>query len=206
MNYIVIVAGGKGQRMGNEVPKQFLLIGKKPILMYTIERFHEYDKTLKIILVLPEEQQNLWKELCSKYSFTIEHQIVNGGTTRFESSLNGLSQIPEGNDGLVGIHDGVRPFVSVNTIKRCYDEAQLTCAVIPVMPLTESLRIVEKNGNSKSVERANYYNVQNATSVQYYDGKNGICTTLSRVFYRRCYCYGTIWLQNIVSRRKPREY
>ena len=102
----------------------------------------------------------MWKELCSKYSFTIEHQIVNGGTTRFESSLNGLSQIPEGNDGLVGIHDGVRPFVSVNTIKRCYDEAQLTCAAIPVMPLTESLRIVEKNGNSKSVERANYYNVQ----------------------------------------------
>ena len=160
MNYIVIVAGGKGQRMGNEVPKQFLLIGEKPILMHTIERFHEYDKTLKIILVLPEEQQNLWKELCSKYSFTIEHQIVNGGTTRFESSLNGLSQIPEGNDGLVGIHDGVRPFVSVNTIKRCYDEAQLTCAAIPVMPLTESLRIVEKNGNSKSVELANYYNVQ----------------------------------------------
>ena len=160
MNYIVIVAGGKGQRMGNEVPKQFLLIGEKPILMHTIERFHEYDKTLKIILVLPEEQQNLWKELCSKYSFTIEHQIVNGGTTRFESSLNGLSQIPEGNDGLVGIHDGVRPPVSVNTIKRCYDEAQLTCAAIPVMPLTESLRIVEKNGNSKSVERANYYNVQ----------------------------------------------
>lgn len=160
MNYIVIVAGGKGQRMGNEVPKQFLLIGEKPILMHTIERFHEYDKTLKIILVLPEEQQNLWKELCNKYSFTIEHQIVNGGTTRFESSLNGLSQIPEGNDGLVGIHDGVRPFVSVNTIKRCYDEAQLTCAAIPVMPLTESLRIVEKNGNSKSVERANYYNVQ----------------------------------------------
>lgn len=128
--------------------------------MHTIERFHEYDKTLKIILVLPEEQQNLWKELCCKYSFTIEHQIVNGGTTRFESSLNGLSQIPKGNDGLVGIHDGVRPFVSVNTIKRCYDEAQLTCAAIPVMPLTESLRIVEKNGNSKSVERANYYNVQ----------------------------------------------
>ena len=88
------------------------------------------------------------EELCSKYSFTIEHQIINGGATRFESSLNVITN-PEGNDGLVGIHDGVRPFVSVNTIKRCYDEAQLTCAAIPVMPLTESLRIVEKNGNSK---------------------------------------------------------
>ena len=205
MNYIVIVAGGKGQRMGNEVPKQFLLIGKKPILMYTIERFHEYDKTLKIILVLPEEQQNLWKELCSKYSFTIEHQIVNGGTTRFESSLNGLSQIPEGNDGLVGIHDGVRPFVSVNTIKRCYDEAQLTCAVIPVMPLTE-VTYCRKERKLKKCRTSQLLQCTNATSVQYYDGKNGICTTLSRVFYRRCYCYGTIWLQNIVSRRKPREY
>ena len=161
MNYIVIVAGGKGQRMGNEVPKQFLLIGKKPILMHTIERFHEYDKNFKkLFLYFPKNNKTCWKELCSKYSFTIEHQIINGGATRFESSLNGLSQIPEGNDGLVGIHDGVRPFVSVNTIKRCYDEAQLTCAAIPVMPLTESLRIVEKNGNSKSVERANYYNVQ----------------------------------------------
>ena len=91
MNYIVIVAGGKGQRMGSELPKQFLLIGGKPILMHTIERFYEYDKTLNIILVLPEEQQDLWRELCNKYAFTIEHQIVNGGSTRFESSLNGLS-------------------------------------------------------------------------------------------------------------------
>ena len=77
MNYIVIVAGGKGQRMGSELPKQFLLIGGKPILMHTIERFYEYDKTLNIILVLPEEQQDLWRELCNKYAFTIEHQIVN---------------------------------------------------------------------------------------------------------------------------------
>lgn len=115
---------------------------------------------MNIILVLPEEQQDLWRELCNKYAFTIEHQIVNGGSTRFESSLNGLSHIPESNDGLVGIHDGVRPFVSVDTIKRCYDEAQRTCAAIPVMPITESLRIVEENGSSRSVERANYRSVQ----------------------------------------------
>ncbi len=160
MNYIVIVAGGKGLRMGSELPKQFLPIGGKPVLMHTIERFHEYDNALKIILVLPKDQQEMWRELCEKHTFTIEHQIADGGATRFESSKSGLSLIPEGDDGLVGFHDGVRPFVSVDTIKRCYDEAQRTCAATPVTPITDSLRIMEKNGNTKSVERANYRSVQ----------------------------------------------
>lgn len=160
MNYIVIVAGGKGLRMGSELPKQFLPIGGKPVLMHTIERFHEYDNALKIILVLPKDQQKMWQELCEKHAFTIEHKIADSGATRFESSKSGLSLIPEGDDGLVGFHDGVRPFVSVDTIKRCYDEAQRTCAATPVMPITDSLRIMEKNGNTKSVERANYRSVQ----------------------------------------------
>ena len=143
MNYIVIVAGGKGLRMGSELPKQFLPIGGKPVLMHTIERFHEYDNALKIILVLPKDQQEMWQELCEKHAFSIEHKIADGGATRFESSKSGLSLIPEGDDGLVGFHDGVRPFVSVDTIKRCYDEAQRTCAATPVMPITDSLRVME---------------------------------------------------------------
>lgn len=147
-------------RMGSELPKQFLPIGGKPVLMHTIERFCEYDEDIKIILVLPKEQQGMWLELCQKHSFNIEHQIADGGETRFESSKNGLSLIPEGDDGLVGFHDGVRPFVSVDTIKRCYDEAQRTCAAAPVMPITDSLREMEKNGNTKSVQRANYCSVQ----------------------------------------------
>ena len=147
-------------RMGSELPKQFLPIGGKPVLMHTIERFCEYDEDIKIILVLPKDQQGMWLDLCQKHSFNIEHQIADGGETRFESSKNGLSLIPEGDDGLVGFHDGVRPFVSVDTIKRCYDEAQRTCAAAPVMPITYSLREMEKNGNTKSVQRANYCSVQ----------------------------------------------
>ena len=160
MNYIVIVAGGKGLRMGSEMPKQFLPINGKPVLMHTIERFHHYDAEMKIIVVLPQDQQAMWHELCEKHAFNIEHQVANGGETRFESSKNGLAMIPDSDDGLVGFHDGVRPFVSEETIKRCFDEAQKTCAAIPVLPVIDSLRQVEQNGNSKSVDRSAFRSVQ----------------------------------------------
>lgn len=160
MNYIVIVAGGKGLRMGSEMPKQFLPINGKPVLMHTIERFHHYDAEMKIIVVLPQNQQAMWHELCEKHAFSIEHQVANGGETRFESSKNGLAMIPDSDDGLVGFHDGVRPFVSEETIKRCFDEAQKTCAAIPVLPVIDSLRQVEQSGNSKSVDRSAFRSVQ----------------------------------------------
>ena len=160
MNYIVIVAGGKGLRMGSETPKQFLPINGKPVLMYTIERFHHYDAEMKIIVVLPQDQQAMWHKLCEKHAFNIEHQVANGGETRFESSKNGLAMIPDSDDGLVGFHDGVRPFVSEETIKRCFDEAQKTCAAIPVLPVIDSLRQVDQNGNSKSVDRSAFRSVQ----------------------------------------------
>ena len=84
MDYIIIVAGGKGLRMGTDIPKQFLEVGGKPILMHTIERFASYDEKLQIILVLPHEQQDYWHELCVKHNFTIPHTIVAGGDTRFQ--------------------------------------------------------------------------------------------------------------------------
>lgn len=160
MNYIIIVAGGKGLRMGAEVPKQFLPVGGKPILMRTIERFHAYDKAMNIILVLPESQQPYWQQLCRDYHFDISHTVVNGGATRFESSQNGLSAIPEGVQGLVGIHDGVRPFVSIDTIERCFTTAEDTYAVIPVLPVTDTLRYVNKAGGGKNVLRSDYRIVQ----------------------------------------------
>ncbi len=160
MKYIIIVAGGKGLRMGNDIPKQFLPIGGKPILMHTIERFRAYDKDIKVILVLPKAQQDYWKTLCEQHQFTEPHEIADGGETRFESSKNGLALIPEGEDGLVGIHDGVRPFVSIDTITRCYDEAQRTCAALPVMPVNETLRQVAQNGTSKTVQRSEFRSVQ----------------------------------------------
>lgn len=159
-NYVIIVAGGKGLRMGSDIPKQFLPVGNKPVLMRTISRFHEYDKSINIILVLPKEQQAYWNELCDKYHFDEEYTLTDGGDTRFQSSKNGLMIIPDGEEGLVGIHDGVRPFVSISTIARCYDTAEDTYAAIPVMPVTDTLRYIDKQGGGKNVLRSDYRVVQ----------------------------------------------
>jgi 2-C-methyl-D-erythritol 4-phosphate cytidylyltransferase len=160
MDYIIIVAGGKGMRMGADIPKQFLPIGGKPILMHTIERFHEYNNELGIILVLPKSQQEYWKQLCREYDFDISHTIVNGGDTRFESSRNGLTAIPDEEIGVVGIHDGVRPFVSKEVIDNCFETAKDDFAAIPVMPVTDTIRYVDKQGGGKNVMRNDYRVVQ----------------------------------------------
>lgn len=160
MDYVIIVAGGKGLRMGSDIPKQFLPVAGKPILMRTIERFHEYDAQLNIILVLPEEQQTYWKSLCEEYHFSIDHTIVNGGDTRFQSSKNGLAAIPDNEDGVVGIHDGVRPFVSKDVIEECYDTAREEYAAIPVYAVTDTLRYIDKRGGGKNVLRDDYRIVQ----------------------------------------------
>ena len=163
MDYAIIVAGGKGLRMGGEIPKQFIPVARKPILMHTLEKFQRYGESLagaegmEIILVLPKEQQEYWAELCGKYSFKVSHTVVNGGETRFHSVQNGLKAIPDNAEGIVGIHDGVRPFVSLDVIKRCYEEARVKKAVIPVMPVTDTLRDVTQG---KNVYRENYKIVQ----------------------------------------------
>ncbi len=146
--------------MGNDIPKQFLPVAGKPILMHTIERFHEYDENLKVILVLPESQQAYWKELCETYHFGISHTVVNGGDTRFQSSKNGLAAIPDGEDGVVGIHDGVRPFVSKEVIAECYETAREEYAAIPVYAVTDTLRYIDKRGGGKNVLRDDYRIVQ----------------------------------------------
>ena len=160
MNYIVIVAGGKGMRMGADIPKQFIPIGGKPVLMHTLERFFACDGELKIILVLPHEQQAYWRQLCRDCAFNIPHTIVDGGETRFESSRKGLQAIPLDATGLVGIHDGVRPFVSEAVIKRCFEAADETQAAIPVLPVTDTLRHVDRNGIGRNVLRSDYRIVQ----------------------------------------------
>lgn len=156
MNYIIIVAGGKGLRMGGDVPKQFLPIGGKPVLMRTMERFREYSPTLQIILVLPKAQQDYWRQLCNEYHFNESYELADGGETRFHSVQHGLTLIPDDAEGVVGVHDGVRPFVSVDVIRRCYETARTAKAVIPVVPVVETLRHIEK-GN---VYRADYRLVQ----------------------------------------------
>lgn len=159
MDYVIIVAGGKGLRMGADMPKQFMPIAGKPVLMHTITRFHEYSAALRIILVLPKEHQDFWCTLCEKHAFTIPHQIADGGSTRFESSKNGLALIPDGEEGVVAIHDGVRPFVSKEVIDRCLEAAREDFAAIPVLPVTDTLRYVDR-GHSRNVPRDFYRAVQ----------------------------------------------
>lgn len=155
--HILIVAGGKGLRMGADIPKQFLPIGGKPVLMRTIETFYKYDSSIDMILVLPVEQQDYWKSLCKEYAFSIPHQIVNGGNSRFHSVKNGLALV-EG-EGLVGVHDGVRPFVSQEVIGRCFSEAEKKKAVIPVIGMVETVRYLLGIG-SETVDRDAYKLVQ----------------------------------------------
>ena len=155
--HVIIVAGGKGLRMGGEIPKQFLPIGGRPVLMRTLETFYSFDSSIHIILVLPVSQQAYWKELCEVYHFTLPHDIADGGETRFHSVKNGLVYVK--GEGLVGVHDGVRPFVSREVIAGCYEAAQSRKAVIPVIDVVETVRHITESG-SETVPRNNYKLVQ----------------------------------------------
>jgi 2-C-methyl-D-erythritol 4-phosphate cytidylyltransferase len=143
--YALIVAGGSGKRMGAEIPKQFLELAGRPVLMHTIERFKSFNDAIEIITVLPENQLRHWLDLQKKHSFTIPQTLVKGGSHRFFSVRNGLRfvNIP----GLVAIHDGVRPFVSIDTIKRSFDMAEKAGNAIPSISPTESLRIITDQGS-----------------------------------------------------------
>ena len=155
--HVIIVAGGKGLRMGGDIPKQFLPICGKPVLMRTIEAFYAFDNQIHVVLVLPVSQQPYWNELCKTYEFSLHHDIADGGETRFHSVLNGLALIED--DGLVGVHDGVRPFVSQEVIARCYAEAEQKKAVIPVIGVVETVRYLTDDG-SETVPRDQYKLVQ----------------------------------------------
>ncbi len=155
---IVIVAGGKGLRMGGDIPKQFLPVKGMPVLMRTIQRFYDYDNAMQIVLVLPEAQQGYWKQLCEEYRFSLPYVLANGGETRFHSVRNGIAKVDEG-VGLIGVHDGVRPFVSVETIAACFDEAARSGAVVPVIDVVETVRHLRAEG-SVTVPRSEYRLVQ----------------------------------------------
>lgn len=143
--YALIVAGGAGRRMGTAVPKQFLELAGKPILMHTAERFFSFDPAIRIIIVLPGDQFSLWNELKVKHSFSLAHSIARGGRTRFESVRNGLELVDD--DSLVAIHDGVRPLVSKTTIRNCFETAALYGNAIPAVSPADSVRIVTGAGN-----------------------------------------------------------
>lgn len=154
---VIIVAGGKGSRMGASIPKQFLLLKGKPILMHTIQHFSDFDPQIKIVVVLPLEHVESWKSLCGRFNFTIAHQIVEGGSERTLSVVNGLSAVP--NEGCVAIHDGVRPLISTALIKRCFEHAEVKGNAVPSVKISESMRRI-KVGRSKTVKREEYRLIQ----------------------------------------------
>jgi len=155
--YALIVAGGSGKRMQTGTPKQYLELAGKPVLMHTLERFKAFDNAIEIITVLPENQLRFWGELQKKYSFDVPHTLVKGGKARFFSVRNGLKFVD--NPGLVAIHDGVRPFVSVDTIKRCFETAEKLGNAIPVISPSDTLRMISGEEN-KPINRLQVKQVQ----------------------------------------------
>ena len=150
----LIVAGGKGERMNADIPKQFLLLNDLPILMHTLNAFTDFDKR---ILVLPQSQIENWKTLCEEYNFALKHMLVAGGINRFGSVKNGLRKVDEGS--IVAIHDGVRPLISKNLTNKLIATTKKGIGVVPVVPVKDSLRKVDGN-NSKAVSRSSLYKVQ----------------------------------------------
>lgn len=165
--YVIIVAGGKGLRMGADLPKQFIPIEGKPVLMHTLECFNNYDETIEIILVLPEEHQDYWQTLCKEIGCTVSHHIVPGGKTRFHSVYNGLDYLTEElgisperkRKALIAVHDGVRPFPGKDIIENCFSSAEQEGNAIPVIPIVDSLRKITDEGNSPA-DRSQFFIVQ----------------------------------------------
>jgi len=150
----LLVAGGKGERMNADIPKQFLLLNGTPILMHTLKQFSHFKE---IVLVLPPSQFKYWQELCNTYNFRQKHTLVAGGITRFHSVKNGLEKIAD--NTIVAIHDGVRPLISTSLINDLVSETKSGIGVIPIIPIKDSIRKVEGE-NSVHVDRSNLFGVQ----------------------------------------------
>lgn len=153
---IIITAGGIGKRMGSSLPKQFISIFGRPILMYTLEKFYHFNPKNELILTLPEEWRSFWEALIEEHDFKIPHRVVTGGKERYDSIKYALDFCF--ND-FIAVHDGVRPMVSEETIKSCFDAVQKLGAVIPVVPLKESLRKLNTE-NTEAVDRSSFVTVQ----------------------------------------------
>ena len=148
-NLLIVTAGGTGTRMGAPVPKQFIELEGKPILRLTIERFLQAVPDLQVITVLPEAHITTWRQYCIKADFTCPQRLVKGGFTRFHSVQNALVHVPDG--ALVAVHDGVRPLLSIGKIRDLFEKAQSVPALIPVMPVTDTLKILEKKADGTLV-------------------------------------------------------
>ncbi len=161
----ILVAGGKGSRMGGPVAKQYLPILGKPVLMHTLSVFFNLDPLIHLILVLPETDFEFWKSLCEANKFNVPHTLVAGGDSRFQSVRNGLNALPF-ISGLVAIHDGVRPFVKPEVIGKSFEEAEKSGSAIAVVELKDSIRKVFNDGKSNFQERHLFRLVQTPQTFQ----------------------------------------
>ncbi len=150
---VLVVAGGRGTRMGGQRPKQFLELAGRPVLMHTLEAFARWDARADLVVVLPADQQEAWQQLCEEYAYRRPHRVVTGGETRFHSVQNGLSAVACAADGLIAVHDGVRPLVAPSVIAECFAAAADGGAAVPVVPMIESVREVSADGRSHPVDR-----------------------------------------------------
>jgi 2-C-methyl-D-erythritol 4-phosphate cytidylyltransferase len=158
--FVIIVAGGSGSRMKSEIPKQFIAVNGMPILMHTLRVFRNYSADIHIILVLPETQINVWEELCGKYRFGIEHQIVKGGETRFHSVRNGLLSISD-EEALISVHDGVRPVIAREVISHGFKTASIHGTAITSVLVKDSVRIINtETGLNKALDRSSLRLIQ----------------------------------------------
>jgi 2-C-methyl-D-erythritol 4-phosphate cytidylyltransferase len=157
MNSVIIVAGGKGNRMKSDVPKQFLLLNGEPVLVHTIRRFLEFDSNINIVLVLPKDQISTWQKIVANHKIDWKITITEGGETRYQSVQNGI--LATERTGVIGIHDGVRPMVSVATIARCFSMAFENGNAIPCLPIDETVRHLSNN-TSTWVNRDEYKTIQ----------------------------------------------
>jgi 2-C-methyl-D-erythritol 4-phosphate cytidylyltransferase len=155
--YVIIVAGGAGNRMQTATPKQFLKLNGKPIVMHSIYKFASSGLNPEIILVLQKEQHEYWKQLCSEHNFTTPHKLAEGGETRFHSVKNGLFHIK--GEGIVGIHDAVRPLVNPKTIVTAFKAAEMYGNAVPAIPLNDSIRQIDST-KSLAVDRSRFCSVQ----------------------------------------------
>jgi 2-C-methyl-D-erythritol 4-phosphate cytidylyltransferase len=169
-HYAIIVAGGSGTRMHSAVPKQFLLLNGTPVLMHTINVFNSCDASPEIIVVLHPNSHEYWQSLCEEHDFTIPHQLVSGGDTRFHSVRNGINAIDD-DDAIIAIHDAVRPLVTKEIIDESYDCAEKYGNAIVAIKSRDSVRQIKDN-RSQSLNRDEIYLIQTPQTFQSAQLKN----------------------------------
>lgn len=155
---VVIVAGGQGHRMGGEIPKQYQELEGKPIIIQTLQQFYRFDPLMDVVVVLAQKHRNLWNAMATHHAEISRVKLAIGGVTRFHSVQNGIQLIKDG--VIVGIHDAVRPFVSLETLERCYNTANKSGSAIPVIDMDESVRMLKENNSSVHMDRSTLKRVQ----------------------------------------------